>query len=470
MGHRRLLERLQSPVVAFPLSLVAALATCLALESATGSLETAAMVAITVFCIGLWILTPIPPAYTGVLGIGLLAVVFSPAAALTGFQQPATWLIGFGLLMGEATRRSGLAICAGHRLAAVTLSSASKASPLQAYRRLLLALALGAHALALFIPSSLVRVLILAPVLIEIGSRFDSREAQAGLFLGPLLASFYGSSGILTADLANIIVVEFGQSIAGHRIGWAEWAVQLYPIMGLARVLLVVGIVYLLFRPPTGQTASAIAFDGGEHTAGSAERRMGAFLLVGALVWATDFVHGFHPVVGAVAVVALAFLPGIGVVDFETVGTETDFSILFFIAAVFAIGDGLAETGFTDTAAESLLALAPMDAPLPIMLAFVFLCTLLLAVSMEGLAIASVFTPILISYTEAAGLPLEPVLLTETMALTTFFFPYQSAVLVVILAQGVVDAGELIKALILCSLATIVFLLPLQLALFGLVY
>lgn len=150
----------------------------------------------------------------------------------------------------------------------MTLSSASKASPLQAYRRLLLALALGAHALALFIPSSLVRVLILAPVLIEIGSRFDSREAQAGLFLGPLLASFYGSSGILTADLANIIVVEFGQSIAGHRIGWAEWAVQLYPIMGLARVLLVVGIVYLLFRPPTGQTASAIAFDGGEHTAG----------------------------------------------------------------------------------------------------------------------------------------------------------------------------------------------------------
>ncbi len=240
--------------------------------------------------------------------------------------------------------------------------------------------------------------------------------------------------------------------------------------MGLTRVLLVVGIVYLLFRPPSDAAGDSVAFDGRTHTAGSAERRMGAFLLVGALVWATDFVHGFHPVVGAVAVVALAFLPGIGVVDFETVGTETDFSILFFIAAVFAIGDGLAATGFTDTAAESLLALAPMDAPLPIVLAFVFVCTVLLAFSMEGLAVASVFTPILISYAEAAGLPLEPVLLTEAIALTTFFFPYQSAVLVVILAQGVVDAGELIKALVLCSLATIVLLLPLQLALFGLVY
>lgn len=137
MGYRRHLERIQAPVVAFPLSVVTALVTGLALESATGSLETASMLAITVFCIGLWILTPIPPAYTGVLGIGLLAIVFSPAAALTGFQQPATWLIGFGLLMGEATRRSGLAIWAGHRLAAATLSSASKPSPLQAYRRLL---------------------------------------------------------------------------------------------------------------------------------------------------------------------------------------------------------------------------------------------------------------------------------------------------------------------------------------------
>ncbi len=88
MGYRRHLERIQAPVVAFPLSVVTALVTGLALESATGSLETASMLAITVFCIGLWILTPIPPAYTGVLGIGLLAIVFSPAAALTGFQQP----------------------------------------------------------------------------------------------------------------------------------------------------------------------------------------------------------------------------------------------------------------------------------------------------------------------------------------------------------------------------------------------
>lgn len=63
-------------------------------------------------------------------------------------------------------------------------------------------------------------MLILAPVLLEIGSRFDSREARVGIFLGPLFASFYGSSGILTADLPNIIIAEFGQSLGNHRIGW----------------------------------------------------------------------------------------------------------------------------------------------------------------------------------------------------------------------------------------------------------
>lgn len=40
---------------------------------------------------------PIPPAYTGLIGIGLIAVAFSTQLALTGFQKPATWLIGFGL-------------------------------------------------------------------------------------------------------------------------------------------------------------------------------------------------------------------------------------------------------------------------------------------------------------------------------------------------------------------------------------
>ena len=60
--------------------------------------------------------------------------------------------------------------------------------------------------------------------------------------------------------------------------------------------------------------------------------------------------------------------------------------------------------------------------------------------------------------------------MSETLAPNSYFFPYQSAVLVVILAEGTADTGEVVRTTIACSLATIVVLLPLQLGVFTLLY
>lgn len=464
MNKRSAIETLRTPRIAFTVSIAIATLIWVTL-SRTG--DVAWILSITVFCISLWILTPIPPAYTGLIGIGLIAVTFSTELALTGFQKPATWLIGFGLLMGEATRQSGLANWAGTQITARSLSDSPKTRPIRTYKRLLLALSIGAHALAFLIPSSLVRILIIAPILTETSELFDDRSARVGLFLGPAFATFYGSAGILTADLPNIMLTGFGDSIADHNVSWTEWLLHMYPVMGLTRVLLVCVVVYYLFQPDPSSS-----FDLPTETQDNAsrtERRMLTVLLVGAAIWATDFIHGFHPVIGAITVVVLAFLPRVGVTDFESVG-ETDFSILFFIAAVFAIGDGLAYTGFTEDAADYLLALIPTDASLAVVLAVIFAITFLLTFLMEGLAVASVLTPILIPYAEAAGLPLTPVLMAETLALSSYFFPYQSAVLVVILVEGTADTGEVIRTTVACSLATIIILFPLQLAVFTLLY
>ncbi|WP_129116025.1 SLC13 family permease [Halegenticoccus tardaugens] len=464
MDRWTLIKELRSPPIAFLLATVIAVMTY-AMIPRKGNV--ALMLSITAFCIVLWISTPIKPAYTGLIGIGLIAVVFSTNRALIGFQKPATWLIGFGLLMGEATRRSGLANWAGTRITAHTTSESASGQTERTYLRLLVALSIGGHALAFLIPSSLVRVLIIAPILTEIGEIFDDREARVGLFLGPAFATFYGSSGVLTADLPNIMITGFGSSIANHHISWTEWLFHMYPLMGLTRVVVVCGVVYYLFRPDPTSNVDLPKLSQGD--AASTERRMFVFLLLGSGIWATDFFHGFHPVVGAVTVVMLAFLPGIGVADFQRVG-DTDFSILFFIGAVFAIGDGLAHTGFTDDAANYLLKLIPTDASLAIIFAVVFGITFLLTFLMEGLAVASVLTPILIPYAENAGLPLTPVLMSEALALSSYFFPYQSAVLVMILAEGTADTREVIRTTVACSIASILVLLPLQFAFFTLLY
>lgn len=429
---------------------------------------TSTALAITLFSIVLWITNAVPPTYTSLIAIGLLGLTFTPELAFTGFRSPATWLIGFGLLMGEATCRSGLAARVGHRITVRVLSEGMISNPQRAYASLLVGLCLVGLLLAILVPSTIVRILILMPVLREAGRQFDSAEARTGLFLGPLFATFYGAAGILTAAVPNIIITGIVKSVGGPTITWTEWALDLFLLMGVARTFLVAGVVYFLYRPDPN-TSFAISIDDLEQSTAQS-RRMFTVLLLGMAIWVTDFVHQFHPVFGAIVVVVLALAPRIGVVEFQDVVEDIDYSILFFIGAVFAIGEALTQTGFADTAAEGLLTFVPTDGTLFVLLFFVFLSTMLLALLLEGLVVASVLTPILVSFTNSAGIPLVPVVMTEAIALSAYFFPYQSAVLVTMLAEDAASTRDLIRTATACTIATIVVLLPIQFAIFTLLY
>jgi anion transporter len=441
----------------------------------------ATMLAITVFCVSLWIATPVPPWFTSLIGVGLIGLTFSIDLALVGFSSAATWLIVFGILIGEATRASGLAVVV-ERWVLVHVPTRYRGNVQHTYRFLLVALCLAALCFAVVVPSALVRVLILAPILITIGERFDSRRARLGLLFGPLFATYYGGTGILTGSLANIIVTGIVESTAGQTITWTAWLAQMGPLMGIGRVAVVIAVVYALYRPPADgsvslpdvDTASAMATADVTETTDTTsetgdERRMVVFLVAGVVVWMTDFLHGLHPLYGALLVVLLAYLPRIGVADVEAVG-EADFSIVFFVGAIFAIAEGLRRTGFTDAAARTALGVIPTDAPLVLVLATVVVSAIALTFLMEGLAVASVLTPVFVSFSQSAGIPLVPVAMMEAAALNTYFFPYQSAVLVAILTQDTVEMRELVKTATLASLVTLLVIFPLQIGLFLLLY
>jgi len=427
----------------------------------------ARMLAITVFCVALWIGTPVDPWFTALVGIGLIGVVFSAELALTGFRSPATWLVVVGLLIGEAAGESGLAGLV-ERVTLDRMPARVAGDAVAAYRYLLVVLSAGSLALAVLVPSSLVRVLLLAPILRSIGGLFDDRAARIGLFLGPLFATYYGATGILTGSLVNIIVTGLVESGGGPSISWTAWVLWMGPVMGVGRTALVIAVTYLLYRP-SGPDAMTAPESVGSTVASPRERRMLGFLLVGVAIWATDFVHGLHPLFGAVVVALLAFAPRVGVVDHDAVG-EADLSIIFFLGAIFAIAEGLQRTAFTDLAANSLLSYLPADPSLPLVLVFVTAVSVLLTFVMEGLAVASVVTPVFVSFANAAGIPLVPVAMIESVALSGYFFPYQSAVLVAILGLDVVDSVELSRMAGVCTVATLLTLLPIQIAVFALAF
>jgi di/tricarboxylate transporter len=447
-----------------PLGLVAAAG---ALTVAPVDPESATLLAITLFCIALWIATPVPPAYTGLLCIGLIGVAFSTDLALTGFQSPTMWLVVFGLLLGEAARQSGLAEWGGTQITAVAWPTAADHLPARvAYGRLLGVLCAAALGFAFLVPSALVRILTIAPIVAKLGDTFDTDRARIGIFLGPLLVTFYAAPGIFTAGLPNIITTGIAESLGSTTASWTTWTAQMFPIMGVGRALVVTAVVYLQFRPPDTRSVDIPA---DTASIGGPERRMLSFMLVGVLVWTTDAVHGLHPLFGALAVVLLALLPGIGVVDLEDLA-DTDFSIIFFLGAVFAIGAGFAQTGFAAAAAESLLTLIPPAAPLVVVLPLVFTATIVLTFLMEGLAVASVLTPVVVSFAQTTGLPIDPLLMIESVALSTYVFPYQTVIFVAILGEGVVDAPTLIKTATWISALTTVLLLPLQIGVFVALY
>jgi di/tricarboxylate transporter len=458
---QRITETMDRTWVALPVGIAAGVGT--AVLSPLPSAQ-AQILGITLFCIALWIGNPIPPWFTGLLGIGLIGLVFSPSLALTGFAEPATWLIVFGLVIGEATRRSGLATALQSLALAQVADDAEKTSATATYRRLLVGLSAGGLAFAMVLPSALVRVLILAPILIEIGTAFDDRRAKLGLFFAPLFATYYGAVGILTAGLPNIVIAGLVESISGVGISWTQWFLALFPIMGLGRAVAIVLVVYALYRPGPDAT---VEIPEASEAIGPETRRMALFLLIGVTFWATDFVHGLHPVFGALIVAALALVPTAGIMEFDAVG-DVDFSIIFFVGAVFAVAAGLAETGFTDVAAQRLLSLIPADASVTVLLVAVFAVTLALVFILEGVAVASVLTPILVPFAESVGIPLTQMAYVEAMALGTYFFPYQSMVLVVLIRQDPVEPMEVIRMASILSIVTILVLLPLQLGYFAL--
>ncbi|MFC7216084.1 SLC13 family permease [Saliphagus sp. GCM10025334] len=419
----------------------------------------ATILAITAFCIILWVGNPVPPWFVGLLGIGLIGISFSPNLAFIGFQSPATWLIVFGLIIGEATNQSGLGEWFKEWLLGRVSSGTAHDSvdSVDIYRQLLIILCFAGLMFTLLLPSALVRVLMFAPLLSDIKDVFDSRRAQIGIFLGPLIVTWHASGGVLTASLPNIVTSGILESTTGQTINWSFWILVMFPVTSLARAALITLIIYVMYRPAPNCEIKSREHD--DYVATGHERQMLLFLLVGVMIWATDFIHGLHPLFGALLVVVLTLSPRVGVIEFDAVH-EINFSLIFFVGAVFAIASGLQETGFTNMAANSLLSLLPGDLPLGLAMIAVFFVTSALMLLIEGLALASVMTPIVVSYAQQAGLPVVPIVLSEALALdTSYFFPYQSMVLVAILGLEDISAKELIRTVSIVTVSSILLLI-----------
>lgn len=413
--------------------------------------------AFTALTVIFWTFEPIPISYTAILILTLFPLldILSFETTFQGFSGKAVWLVFAGMALSLGITETPL----GARMAQSVLGR------LSGYRQLVFGLHVLGLTMALLIPSGVVRVLILMPMVVSLLKTLGeapNSKVSAGLVLSLTCATYYSGTGILTAGVPNLVILGVLES-RDITVYWSEWAYYLFPVIGLLRVGLLYGLIRLLFRPSRElnlSAHSAIADVPAQMT--SPEKKILGILIAGVLLWTTDVIHGIHPVYIGLGLVLLCYLPGWGPLPFDTI-KKVNFPLLIFISAVFAIGHALEQSGLNRALASVFIHhLQTVETPIA-QLALITYLAVPFDFLMDTAAVGGVLAPFLLDLGPQLGLSPLPIALSLAIGTGVVFIPYQGAPFIVAYSFRYARMGQFVLVMSLISLITLIALLPLTL-------
>lgn len=384
----------------------------------------------------------------------LLAGVAPPEVVFSGFHSQALWLIFAGLIVGVAVSRSGLA----DRLAGtlVTRSGASYAGAIST-------VVMAGLALTFILPSSMGRTVMLLPIAIAFAERLGyaaGSRGRNGIALAAVLGAYLPSAGVLPANFPNVVLAASAAQLYGIQINYASYLLLNFPVMGLLKAILIIALVTLFHRqaPRDGAFAAPAA----RRPWTPAERSVTVVLAISLAMWMTDFWHGIAPAWVALAAAVVCILPAIRLVPAKSFNQDISYVAIFHAAGIIGLGSVVAYSGVGDDIGRRLVAIAPFIEG-EAMWNFWLLCLIAtvtcLLTTTPG--VPAVLTPLAEVLAAASGLPLEAVLMSQTVGFATLLFPYQGAPLVFALHYAGVGTGTAIRLLLALAAVTLVALIPL---------
>jgi len=413
--------------------------------------------------IGFWAGQVLPDATValGFIVAVLLLGIVGPTQAFTGFLAGANWLVFAGIVVGLSVRHVGLTT----RLADLVLAFAPRR-----YIWTVVATGLFAFALTFVIPSSVGRIVILVPVAVALAEALGYREGdpgRTGIVLTAGAATYFPCFGVLPAGLPNVIIYGAAESLYGLRFTYGDWLLLNGPVVGLVKTGILIASALILFRPAmTGNPAApdrAVQSPAGDPAATTTAQRR-TMLVLGATIalWALDSVHGISPAWIGLAAAFVLILPGLGLTPREPF-KALDLAPFFYVAGVLAIGAVVAETGLGALTAEALIGAMALDGASPAegllkLMGLSFLLGLFFTIA----ASPAVFAPLAGDLAQATGLPLDLVLTSQLVGMSSMILPYQGPPLVVAAMLGGVGAGATLRFCLLQGVLSILLLPGLQ--------
>lgn len=407
--------------------------------------------------------TAVVPNYFASLLLFSVVLIFGLAPAevvFAGFSSAAIWLIVSGFVIGSAISSSGL----GARLAAVIGLALGNSYP-----RIIIGLMLVAMALGFLMPSSVGRAVVLVPIGMAIADRagFEKgSQGRIGIAVLLAIACNMPSFAILTSNIPNVVLAGAAETVQGVRLGYLDYLMLHYPVLGVVKAGLVVGVVLWLFPARSGSRAQVAQDSPATRTSAadaSAQVRVAVLLAVTLAFWATDSLHGLNPAwVGLVAATML-LAPLIGAVTPAAFKASADFGLLLFVVGALALGSLVNQSGLgadIGRVLEAILPLAPGQE-------FTNFLSLVAMSSVTGVftttpAVPSILTPMAGDLARLTGLDVPAVLMTQVVGFSTVFLPYQVAPLVVAMQLSGERLGHLTRVTLIVAAVTVLVLIPMD--------
>jgi di/tricarboxylate transporter len=400
------------------------------------------------------------PAHLVSLAFFLLAVLFHvapPSVVFSGFTSGALWLIFGGQVMGVAIRHTGLA----ERLA----DAAARRIGARSYGSVIGGVVALSAALGFVLPSAMGRVVLLMPIASALADRYGFREkgkGRTGILLAAAFGTTFPSMAILPANVPNAVLLGAAEAQYGVTLGYVEYMILHFPVLGVVKAAAIALLVVIVFparlalrRPP-----------GGDGTPLSREERIVAALVSLALaLWATDWLHHVSPAWVGLGVALPLLIPRLRLIPPRAFDDQINYSSLFFVAGVIGVGAVLSHSGLAIALGRAVQAAFPLS-PGAGALNFASLAAIgiVLTVVTTGPGMPAVMTPLARTLAQATGLPLETVLLSETLGFSTPVLPYQNPPLVVAAHLCELPRGATARLSLAVFAASVLVVLPLDYA------
>jgi di/tricarboxylate transporter len=404
----------------------------------------------------LWATGLLPEHLTALLFF-LLAMLLAVAPAeviFSGFASSALWLVFGGLVLGTAISSTGL----GKRLAgsAARLLSGS-------YLKILAGLVAGSLAFSFLMPSSMGRVVLLTPIALSLAEHFgftQGSKGRTGILLAVILGSYIPAFAILPANVPNMTLAGLAETQYNFSIFYGTYLLLHFPILGLAKALVLVALLYVFYRDQVLQPVTAKE----DAAAWSPQEILLAIVILLMLgLWMTDFLHRISPAWIALGGALFLLFPKIQLVNQNEFNQKINWTSLLFIAGILGLGAMINYTGLGARGADWLLQKLPLQEDQK------FSNYVLISVSaaLTGMAttlpaVPAVFTPLSERLAQASGFSIDTVLMLQVVGFSTVVLPYQAPPLVVGLHMSGEKLWNAAKISLLLALISIFVLLPIN--------